>query len=219
MPNQMSVQFIEHAKVCKRPILDIGAAFGVASIPALMNGARVVANDLELGHLQVLLEAVPAELREGVMPVVGRFPSQLGFIDAGLDAIHTSNVLHFLRGIEFDLGAALMYRWLGRGGKVFIQTGSPYVGHLQRFIPLFEERKAAGLLWPGEFNDVPSKASEEFAAYLPPFLNLVDPEILTRSFSDAGFKVEFVGFYRRHGLSPELCYDGREQVGLIASKP
>jgi SAM-dependent methyltransferase len=178
VPNQISLAFIEYARFCNRPILDIGAAFGVASIPALMNGARVVVNDLDLSHLQVLREAVPVKLRDRVMPVVGRFPEQLQFIDAAFDAIHASNVLHFLPGVEFERSAAQMYRWLSKGGRVFIQTGSPYVGHLQQFIPLYEERRAAGLVWPGEFDDVPTKASEEFAAYLPSFLNLVDPEIL-----------------------------------------
>ena len=48
----------------KKPILDIGAAYGVNTIPALKNGATVIANDLEQSHLDILVVNTPKKYRK-----------------------------------------------------------------------------------------------------------------------------------------------------------
>jgi 2-polyprenyl-3-methyl-5-hydroxy-6-metoxy-1,4-benzoquinol methylase len=57
VPNQITcawldfIRKIEEQPVC---VLDIGAGFGVATIPALKDGARVIANDIETSHLDAI---------------------------------------------------------------------------------------------------------------------------------------------------------------------
>jgi hypothetical protein len=46
-------------------------------------------------------------------------------------------------------GAALMFRRLKSGGKVFAVSGTPYVRTLEQFIAVYEERKRTGVPWPG----------------------------------------------------------------------
>ena len=52
--NEISREFVRFVGGCGRPVLDIGAAYGVATHPALAAGAVVIANDLALEHLAEL---------------------------------------------------------------------------------------------------------------------------------------------------------------------
>ena len=61
LPNQISQQFIQYATTCSKPILDIGAGLGVATLPALENGAMSIANDIEFLHLLGIKAKVKAE--------------------------------------------------------------------------------------------------------------------------------------------------------------
>lgn len=101
-PNEYSRMFCEFAATAALPVLDIGAAFGVSTLPALAAGARVVANDLEPRHLEVLLERTPADDRARLTLLRGCFPHDLEFEDGSLSAIHASNLLNYLTGSEIS---------------------------------------------------------------------------------------------------------------------
>ena len=133
-------------------ILDIGAAYGVATLPALRAGATVVANDIEPSHLVDIARMASQENLEGRLTTqLGRFP----FVRAleELDAIHCSNVLHFLSGKELLLAFSYARHALLPGGKIFIQVGTPYAGHVRKFFPIYEGRLLRGDAWPGEIDD------------------------------------------------------------------
>ena len=50
--NPITDEMLEFIAASESPtILDIGAAYGVATLPALRAGATVVANDIESSHL------------------------------------------------------------------------------------------------------------------------------------------------------------------------
>jgi hypothetical protein len=53
----------------------------------------------------------------------------------------------------------------------------------------------------------------------PPFMNLLDPELLSRICSDAGFDVERAGFIDRSDFRGLGRMDGRENAGIMATKP
>lgn len=59
--NEVSALFVEHCREVRRPVLDIGAAVGVATLQALAAGATVIANDLDPEHLKEIAKAVPEE--------------------------------------------------------------------------------------------------------------------------------------------------------------
>src|SRR5205807_1400524 len=88
--NEVSQQFIRYATECEQPVLDIGAAYGVATIPALAVGATVHANDLSPDHLAELRRRTPPHLQERLTTLPGRFPHDLQFPDESLGAVHAS---------------------------------------------------------------------------------------------------------------------------------
>jgi 2-polyprenyl-3-methyl-5-hydroxy-6-metoxy-1,4-benzoquinol methylase len=66
--------FITFAAQDDGEVLDIGCAYGVASLAALNAGARVCACDMEPRHLDALLERAPAYVRSKLRTVTGVFP-------------------------------------------------------------------------------------------------------------------------------------------------
>ena len=202
LPGQVSEQFIAFARDCHRPVVDIGCAYGVAAIPA---GA--IAVDLEIGHLR----AMPPELPR----VVGRFP-ELAFRPGGLDAVHASNVLHFLTGEELVEGVRRMAEWLAPGGKVFVQASTPFQRPFAGFLPEFARRVAAGEAWPGWVAETRRITKYSRLHQYPASIHLLEETVLRRLFSD--WEIEYCGYYRRHGLPASLYGDGRESVGLIARR-
>lgn len=202
VPGQVSEQFIAFARGCHRPVVDIGCAYGVAAIPA---GA--IAVDLEMGHLRAMPPGVPR--------LVGRFPD-LAFRPGSLDAVHASNVLHFLTGEELVEGVRRMAEWLASGGKVFVQASTPFERPFARFLPEFARRLAAGEPWPGWMAETRAFTDHRRLHQVPAAIHLLEETVLRRLFS--GWEIEYCGYYRRHGLPASLYGDGRESVGLIARR-
>lgn len=217
VPNQITCAVIDHlsnggAASCR--VLDIGVGLGVATIPLLKTGAAIIANDLEESHLRAIREAAAARnLQNRLETVLGRFPDEVSFRD--LDAIHCSNVLHFLSGEEIDRGARRMHDWLKPGGAVFIQAGTIYAGHIRRLVPIFEERRRQGIRWAGETDSARGFVLAEFADATPLFMNYLDGPPLVESFEAAGFVAERAWYYTRTGLPEVFCHDGREHFGYI----
>ncbi len=215
--NALSQLFVDHCRTASLPVLDLGAAYGVATLPALAAGARVIANDLDAEHLAVLASLAGPNSRLQLLP--GRFPNQLDLPPASLGAVHASNVLHFLDGPELTLGAAKIANWLAPGGQLFIHAGTPYQQPFSRFIPQYEQRVAAGDPWPGYVMDTAAISTHRKLTQIPPALHLLDPQVLTRVFQAAGLVVDRAWFYRRHDLPRSMHHDGREGVALLAHKP
>src|SRR5688572_9836544 len=154
IPNEYSQFFIEFSEISSKPVLDIGAAFGVASIPALKTGAAVYANDIEVSHLKILYEQTPLHLRKNLKVISGHFPDELEFAAGSFAAVHASNLLNFLSGEKITKGLGKIFRWLTPGGKLFLISGTPYARNIKQFIPVYEQRKKRGLKWPGEVTNI-----------------------------------------------------------------
>jgi hypothetical protein len=146
-PNEYSRMFCEFAATARLPVLDIGAAFGVSTLPALAAGAHVVANDLEPRHLEVLLERTPTDDRARLTLLRGCFPHDLEFEDGSLSAVHASNLLNYLTGSEIERGARLMHRWLVPGGK-YSQRMTDQVGAVEPGSPQCTASCPALSAWP-----------------------------------------------------------------------
>lgn len=218
LPNEYSQEFIAFSAACAEPVLDIGAGFGVATLPALEQGATVIANDIEPRHLEIIAEKTPTSWRARLVLIPGSFPDELDFDDESLGAVHASNLMNFLRGEEIVRGVAKIYRWLKPGGRIFIVAGTPYAGNIERFIPEYLARRAAGVAWPGEVENLRTFSSHPTIVELPNFLHLLDDEVLRGVILDAGFDIKACEMYLRANLPDYLKWDGRENVGLIAQK-
>ena len=207
--------FTEYAGSLQTECLDVGCAYGVATLPALANGARVLACDLEPRHLEILAERVPPADRLRFRRLPARLPD-VDFPAGSFGAILCARALHFLLARDLELTVRKMFDWLLPGGRVYLITDSPYVGPWWKSAPEYERRKREGCPWPGFV--------QNYGALLPPgtdvskhppFIHPLDPDILGRVTGAAGFEVMSTGFLR--GGGPRAS--GREHAGVIAIKP
>ena len=128
IPNELTEAFLLWVDQVKGHHLDIGAAYGIATIPALERGAKVTAVDLSKAHLDILTENCPKNIKSNLTTQVGRIPYTFQFEDNTFNGIHISQVFHFLRGEEIEKSIALAYKWLKPEGKIFVIACSPHCG-------------------------------------------------------------------------------------------
>lgn len=210
--------FVAFAPTAPGPVLDVGAAYGVASLAALAAGATVIANDLDPRHLAVLLERAPQVDRDRLTLLPGQFPDGIDLAENSLGAVLLARMLHFLDGPTIIRGLAKLHAQLAPGGKVFGVAVTPYLSKLVPFRPTYEARQAAGDPWPGTVSDV-SVYDPEGATALPSEMHFLDETVLRRELEAAGFHVERLEYGSRAAFVGEMKLDGREMIGFIASKP
>jgi hypothetical protein len=216
--DRFSQDFADFSVRAPGPALDIGAAYGIATVAALARGARVIANDIDGRHLEILSRGVPTELRHNLSLKTGDFPDALDFTPGSLGAVLVCRVMHFFDGPTIERSAEKLFGWLTPGGKVFVIAETPYLRNFSSFIPTYEARKQAGDPWPGFVDDV-KKIAPERGKSLPPKMHFLDPEVLARAFSKVGFVIEKASTFARPEFPEDIQLDGRESVGLVARKP
>jgi len=140
-------EFIAFAGASEFEAVEVGCAYGVASIAALRAGATISACDMDTRHLEVLQSRVPAALLDRLTLVTGKLPD-IDLPESHFGSLLCSRVLHFLRGEDIERSVANMHRWLRPGGRLFLIADTPY-GIWRKFIPVWEQNVAAGERWPG----------------------------------------------------------------------
>lgn len=209
---------IDFAPSAPGPFLDVGAAYGVASLAALRSGCRVMANDLDERHLKILWEKTPKSLRDHLQLVPGSFPDQLKIKPHSLGAVLVSRLFHFFDGPTIMKAVGLIFNWLAPRGKVAVVADTIYLRPYFKFLPIYQERYKAQDPWPGVFEDG-QKYNKKRAKFLPKLFHCLDPEVLNRVFTRAGFQIEKVEVFPRLDYFPDTRLDGRENVGVLARKP
>lgn len=208
--------FVAFAPTAPGPVLDVGAAYGVASLEALALGAEVIANDLATDHLQIIWERAPEDARSRLILAPGAFPDSLSFADSSLGGVLLARVLHFFDGQTLDRALGRLWSWLAPGGKVVATTVTPYARKFAPFLPIYELRVRGGCRWPGEIADVHQFTPPNDFEF-PDFIHLLTPEVLSRAFKEAGFVIENVGTYNPE--STETSEGNGKVAGIIAAKP
>ena len=217
-PEKYIQAFIDFSAYAPGPVLDIGAAYGLATLPALEKGAYVIANDLDERHLQILKSKVPPSQLDRLELKPGRMPNEVDFEENSLGAVLASRVLTFVQPEELELSLKKIFKWLTPGGKFFFLVATPYMGNFRKFIPTYQKRKAEGQQWPGFLEDIPFCAPER-ACDLPQFINLLDEDAFRQSLIKAGFVIEEMGYSPAIEEHPQdMKLDGREQIGAITLK-
>jgi SAM-dependent methyltransferase len=214
-----SQAFVDFAPNAPARALDIGAAYGVATVPALRAGAHVVANDVDERHLAILRNRMADPLKERLTLAPGDFPEKLDFAPGSIGAVLICRVMHFFDGPTIERAAAKVLTWLAPGGKVFVVSETPFIGTARGFFPTYQERLKAGDPWPGFIKDMVAHFDPARAKQLPPSMHLLDEPTLRRVFTKAGFVIERLELFARPEFPKDIQLDGRESVGLIARKP
>jgi SAM-dependent methyltransferase len=210
--------FVAHARGAGRPLLEVGAAYGNATLPALAGGATVIANDLSGTELGVLAASAPASDLRRLVLVPARFPAELKLGDSSLSGVLAAQVLHFLDGAEVELAFQSVFRWLEPGGKFFVLVMTPSLSYYRNLRAAYEERAMRGERWPGIF-DPRTVATPEWRDRLPSMVHLFEKDILSRCATEAGFAVETLEYFCFRNFPEQHRTDGREYVTLTARKP
>ncbi|AXE29472.1 hypothetical protein DK842_05885 [Chromobacterium phragmitis] len=230
-----SEAFVEFAATARGEVMDMGCAYGVATIAALERGARVLAVDIDERHLQILSARVPPALKARLETQAGALPG-MSVAKGRFAAIHASRVLHFLAPEAFRESLRKMAGWLAPGGKLFLTCDSPYFPHWSARVAEYERLAAQGHEWPGHIADLSAyfrqrvyegagaaMDSGERAAHAlggVGLINLVDPDILSRECRLAGLEIEEAGY---EGLAIDgveaAGRGGLEHASVIAVKP
>ncbi|MCG1041033.1 methyltransferase domain-containing protein, partial [Mycetohabitans sp. B8] len=148
-----SEAFVEFAATAAGDVMDMGCAYGVATLAALERGARVWAVDIDERHLSILSEQVGPALKARLVTHCGALPS-MDIAEGQFAAIHAARVLHFLDPDAFRESLCKMARWLAPGGKLFVTCDSPYFPHWSARVAEYEQLAAGGHAWPGYIADL-----------------------------------------------------------------
>lgn len=209
--------FIDYASTCSGKVVDIGAAYGVATIPALTKGANVIANDTDERHLNILKDRTPPEFHSNLELLVGSFPDDLNFEKNCIEAFLIARVLHFFSPEKLLFSINKLHDWLKPNGKIFLTAETPYLKNIATFIPIYEKRLKEGELWAGFMEDV-IKYNPERGKFLPKTMLFLDRNTLRIIFENAGFIIEKIDFLPRPEFPDDMRLDNRESVGLICRK-
>lgn len=209
--------FVKMAASAMRPILDVGAAYGNATHPALAAGATVLANDLSASQLAVLARGVPARDRERLRLLPGRFPDDLEIAEGSLDGILCALVLHFLDGPGVQRAMAALHRWLAPGRAVYIAVITPSNSYYRETRAGYAQREQKGDPWPGIVDPRPLHPPR-WRPQLPEMVHLFEKNTLRRVAEEAGFGIEILEYFCYRKFPEHFRTDGREYLSLIARK-
>jgi SAM-dependent methyltransferase len=225
-----SIQFIEYAAhVAKKggKILEIGAAFGAATLQAIVRGATVFCNDIEPKNLAVVHNRYLQQMKEVQLSatgdygklflVPGAFPDELTELPKqSFDGILICRVLHFFSGEKIEQSLQLANKLLKPGGRLFVICETPYLKNWKRFIPEYEKRMTLGAEWPGEISNPSEFENSGRAASLPSFVHWMSKDVLDRTLIRSHFNIMQSSYINRREQFPDdLLLDGKESVGAV----
>lgn len=212
-------KFIDYAASIKKPVLDVGAGDGIASVAVLQRGGSVVANDLAVEHLNQIVKNTPEAFRQNLQIIPGAFPEVVDFEADYFGAVIVSRVFHFFDGVQIETALDKLFKMMCSGARIYIIADTVYMKHLLPLHEIYEENVKVGLKWPGLFNDFKSRAETQSAQNSPGMMHFLDVPVMVRSVEKAGFVVDEASLFSRTDYPPTIRFDGREGVGIVAIKP
>lgn len=218
---------IEHKHDPSFKILEIGAAYGDVALECLKKGVtNYLINDLDERHIEIVKARAKLEnIDEKLIKVaVGDFPDAIQLVPF-YDAILVSRVLHFFEPAKWLRALDKLFYLLKPGGKIFVVVISSHVKPFIPFMETYHQRRKNGNLFPGYIKNIfkelniprTSELSRDPNCHFPQ-LNIMCKEILAYHFKNIGFEVLEIIEYAFTYTSLIWKFDGREVLGLIATK-
>jgi len=210
-----SNSFIEFAKGAKKPVLEIGPAYGWLTHRVLETGATIIAADISKEHLEVLVKDAPKEYLDNLYIYQGAFPGEVEFKEESFDSIMASRILHFLDGPTLEQGLDRLHSWLVPNGKLIATNCSIYHSSVkEKMSKTFKERIANKEEWPGmatqkDFDSV----HDDYSSH---FLNCFYMEQLEELLPKHGFKIEQINYFDYP--SDPWPDEGKGHIGFVATK-
>ena len=218
--DEITKAYIDYSAQTKGTMLEIGAGYGHIVLQVLGKGARVIANDISDDQLEIIKNRVPRDQQPRLKTLKAEFPEETNISDESIDGILVSRVLHFFEGVRIRESLDKANRWLRKGGRIFIVADSVYRTIFKELIPIYEKRATEGVEWPGFMGDIRKFIPRDKLnpKTQPKMMNFLDPNILRRELSYAGFKVKISSFFRYPSDPKFARLDGREIAGAIGVK-
>ena len=213
---EFSKEFFELAKKAKKPVLEIGPAYGWVTHQVLKAGAEIVAADISKEHLEVLVKTAPQDHLDNLHVVQGAFPQELDFPEDSFDAILISRVLHFLEGDDIELGLQKVHKWLAPGGKFIATNCSIYHQCVrEKMLTTFQKRIEQGEKWPGIVRS-DKDIETVHADFSPGVINVFHEKQLNDLLPMHKFKVDKIGLFDY----PSDPWDDKDKghIGFVATK-
>eukprot|EP00056_Hartaetosiga_gracilis_P003520 m.64473 g.64473 ORF g.64473 m.64473 type:complete len:452 (+) comp11485_c1_seq1:116-1471(+) len=221
-PTRIMLDWIQRAtEQLVAPMMEIGCAYGVATLDALARGAGVFAIDIDKDHLESLADSaakhgVPVEQ---LWCVQGKVPDVLDDMeDESVSHVLAANVLHFLTPKELTETLKHLHRLMSHDSYLYIEVDSPFINGLGPLYYLYILKKALGFKFPGYFW-LPS-------FLLPPRLrganvfHFMDVDTIVHAAREAKFHVVDAGYHPSPVETDTYKFnlDGRESCVLVARK-
>ena len=208
------------ATASKRLVMEIGAGYGHLSLQVLRSGkSSIIINDLDQGHLDLIKQRLPHQLRERVEWKRGKFPDELEFYPESIDGIFC-RVLQFLSGKEIEIGLEKVIRWLKPGGRLYLTVPTIYTRDVpKKMQEIFHKKSLSGEKWPGQYMESAMIYPKEILKHMPEHVHLFDMDVLVNNLLRASFiilKIEY--FNDSYSLSQDP-FENRHMVGVVAMKP
>jgi hypothetical protein len=189
--DEFSRKWVSEAITSGYPFLEIGAAYGQASVMALEGGATIIANDIEMEHLRVIKDRVSVDLQKKLYLNGNSFPDKIDIPDNSLGGVLFCRVGHFFTEEKMLDSLKKIHDMLAVGGSLFFVSVSPYhYTLLKDFLPVFLERKKRGDKNPGYIDNMKKyMPSPESSIFIPNFLNAWDISTISRLLKINSFKI------------------------------
>lgn len=213
--DEFSEDFIELAKNAKKPVLELGSAFGYFTIEALKHNIDIIAADLSAEHLEILLKNAPKDKLDKLHVVQGFFPTDLDFPKKSLSVVLAARVLHFLKGDVIEKGLDKIHGWLEDGGSFVCTNCSTYhITVKEALLDSFVAREEKGEKWFGTTNNYRG-AKPSHAPHLPNFFNAFNVNQMRKLLPQHGFEIQKIKLFD-HPTDNQSNNQGH--VGFVATK-
>lgn len=213
-----SEEFCNFSATAKHPVLEIGAAYGIATLKALEKGVKkIYSNDLDKRHLAILQSRCPSEFKERLELFAGAFPDAVELPNNSLSAILISRVLHFFRGDIIEKMLNRCFELLTNEGKLFLICDTMFMKNWSSFLPEYYKRVAKGDEWPGLIENSEQYENARFRDRQK-MVNLFDSTVMENVLKKSGFLVEKLGYLDQSHYPSDMVGSGKESVGAIAIK-
>ncbi len=214
--NSFAQELVAQAKTFKKPIVEIGPAFGVATIPLLeASTVPVIADDRSAENLLVLKNRTPEQYRDRLYLNTAQFPEEIDLEPNSVSAVLICRVFHFLKGDVIDQGLEKVYNWLEDGGLLVVTTASPFQSTVIPFMDDYQNNKRNHLRWPGHDYNYGNRSQ---MPNIDPFLHVMEIGTLSKAMEEAGFEIVKAEYLDQGEVMPTLKLDGRETTAIIARK-